>query len=491
MGVIVKNAAILMGSQAATWAVSLVTFFLVPRYLGSAQFGHLAFAGAFVSFFGLLAGLGGGQFMVKEVARDPSRLGSYVVNALMMNALLVEVLSLAAIVSASLLGYPTQTVLLVAIASMGLLLGTLNGILVSALQGQQRMGLATLWSTITIYASSLGTIWVVTSHKGLIAVALVGLPFSLIPLVANGLRLRRQLLQGGAYLDLRLWRVLARGGAPFLVWGAVLTIYGSIDTPLLSFLAGDVTVAWYAIAYKLISVPAFLAPLVMTALFPALSVHGTGTGDFPRFARLTNQALRMVAFLTVPMAGGLILVAPDVIRLLHYSNDFRHAIPLIQILAVHVPVVGIDTILGAALIACDRQRQWVIVGCIAAVLNPLVNLAAIPYTLHAFGNGAIGAAVVTVATEVLMMGGALYLRPRGIFDLSIVGFVLRCVLACGVMLAIIALGGVVWLPAKVALGIAIYAIASLALRTVSVRDIYQRTGQILASARLRSASSVS
>jgi len=121
----------------------------------------------------------------------------------------------------------------------------------------------------------------------------------------------------------------------------------------------------------------------------------------------------------------------------------------------------------------------------------LVNLAAIPYTLHAFGNGAIGAAVVTVATEVLMMGGALYLRPRGIFDLSIVGFVLRCVLACGVMLAIIALGGVVWLPAKVALGIAIYAIASLALRTVSVRDIYQRTGQILASARLRSASSVS
>jgi len=55
--------------------------------------------------------------------------------------------------------------------------------------------------------------------------------------------------------------------------------------------------------------------------------------------------------------------------------------------------------------ASDRQRQWIVVGIIAAVFNPLLNLIAIPLTAHAYGNGATGAAMITVATEFLMLSG--------------------------------------------------------------------------------------
>jgi Polysaccharide biosynthesis C-terminal domain len=102
-----------------------------------------------------------------------------------------------------------------------------------------------------------------------------------------------------------------------------------------------------------------------------------------------------------------------------------------------VPLVAIDMILGTALIAAARQRAWTVVGVIAGVFNPLVNLWAIPYTQARFGNAATGAAVVTVATELIMFGGALYLRPKGVFTRWDVWYVGRCLIAAGIMAPVV------------------------------------------------------
>jgi O-antigen/teichoic acid export membrane protein len=477
--------AVLLGSQIATWCATLAMLIIVPRYLGDAQFGRLSFATAFVAFFGLLAGLGCGTFIIKEVARDASRLGPYVFNALVMNALLVVLLSAAALASARVLGYPAQTTLIVGIACIGMALSTLNSLLVAGLQGEQRMGKAAALAVAQQYAANATVVAVVAARKGVVAVALASSWSALIALAGNGAQLFGR-LRAGARLDLHLWKVLALGGLPFLLWNGVLMIYGSIDTPMLSMMAGDATVGWYTLAYKLIGVPAFLAPTVVTAFFPSLSEHGAGAS--PLFAGLANRALRLIFFLTAPMAAGIALVAGDVISVLHYPAGFTHAVPLIRILALHIPVVGIDMVLGATLMATDRQKQWVVVGCLAAFLNPLLNLWAIPATLRAFGNGAVGAAIITVATELFMMGGAIYLRPSGILDRQTVGFLLRCALACLPVLAVVVVPGGAWLPVKVALGAALYGLASLLLRTVSVREVQRTRVEIVNLVRPRAAS---
>ena len=94
-------------------------------------------------------------------------------------------------------------------------------------------------------------------------------------------------------------------------------------------------------------------------------------------------------------------------------------------------------ILGTVLIAASRQRAWTIVGILAGVFNPLVNLWAIPFTQRVFGNAAIGAAVVTVATELVMFIGALYLRPKGVFTRWDIWYVGRCLIAAGVMAPVV------------------------------------------------------
>jgi len=477
MGLIAKNMLALLGSQVATWFVTMMLLVIIPQHLGDKQFGQLSFAGAFVGFFGLFAGLAGGAFIVKQTARDHTLVGSYVFNALLMGLPLAGLLSVSAIAAAYFLGYSAQTCDIVALSCVGMVLNTTNGTLIVGLQGQQRMRRTAMWAVVDRYAVAALLVAVLLAGKGLLAVALVSSLGGLVSILGNGAQLFRQ-LRAGAGLDFRLWKVLALGGTPFMLWSIVLMVYGSIDVIMLSKMTNDAEVGWYSLAYRLVGMPIFLASIVMTALFPQMSAYGASASA--AYSALVNRAVRLVFFATAPMAVGLALVAGDLLAFLHYSTQFAHSVPLIRILALHIPVVGITMVLGAALMAGNRQKQWVCVGVLAAVFNPLLNLFAIPMTVTAFGDGAVGASVITVATELVMLCGALYLMRRyDVPDRQSVGFVVRCAVACAAMVGVVIVGGGTWLPIRIVAGMVAYGLASLALGTLSASELRRRFSRVL------------
>jgi len=475
VGTLAKNMLALLGSQIASWAMALLMLIIVPKYLGDQQFGQFNFAVSFVAFFGLFAGLGGGQFIVKETARNNSLLGLYVFNALVMGLALAAVLSGAAIGLAHFLDYPSETCLVVALVCIGMTITTVNTTLYSGLQGLQRMTRPAIWVVLDRYIGGVAVFAALVARRGLIGVAVATSLYGWASLLGNGSRLFRP-VWNNARLDLRVWRLLAVGGMPFLFWNLVLAIYGSIDIVMLSKLAGDAVVGWYALAYRLVGMPIFLATIVTTALLPELSAQSRRMS--PDFAALVNRSVRLVFFASAPMTVGVALVAGDLIAFLHYPTRFAHSVPLIQILALHIPVVGITMVLGTALMACDRQKQWVAVGVIASVFNPVLNFIAIPATTRAFGNGAVGASVITVATELLMLGGALFLmHPHGVLDRRTQSFLGRCTLACAVMASLVFVTGGIWLPIRIIVGIVTYAIVSLLLGTLSANELRRRFHQ--------------
>jgi O-antigen/teichoic acid export membrane protein len=458
-----------------------VLLIVIPQHLGDEQFGQYSFAGTFVAFFGLFAGLSGGTFIVKQTARNQALVGPYVFNALLMTLPLTGLLSAAAIGAAYVLGYPSRICLIVAIACIGMVLASVNSTLVAGLQGQQRMRRTAMWAIVDRYVVGVALVAVLFAGKGLLGVALVASMTGLISIFGNGAQLFRQ-VRAGAHLDIRLWKVLAVGASPFMVWAIVLAVYGSIDIFMLSKMTDDAVVGWYALAYRLAGMPIFLASIVVTVIFPRLSSFGTGPSSAS--SELVNQAVRRIFFASAPMTAGLAMVAGDLISFLHYSGGFTHSVILIEILALHIPVVGITMILYAALMASDRQRQWIVVGIIAAVFNPLLNLIAIPLTAHAYGNGAIGAAMITVATEFLMLSGGFYLLRRdGVPDRGTIKFVLRCVVSCAVLVGVVEAGEGLWLPARIALGVVTYGLASLAVGTLSATEL--RSGFVRTRAFLR------
>ena len=151
-----------------------------------------------------------------------------------------------------------------------------------------------------------------------------------------------------------------------------------------------------------------------------------------------------------------------------------------QILALHIPIASMDTILATALITSNRLNRYLVVAGVAAVLNPLVTTFAIHATVDAYDNGAIGAALVTLATEVFVMGGALLLRGPGVMDRQTTLWCLRCAIAGLSIFAVVAISGTPLLV-QVLLGVAIYTVASLALRTISVGMIRQVGNQVFAA----------
>jgi O-antigen/teichoic acid export membrane protein len=269
-----------------------------------------------------------------------------------------------------------------------------------------------------------------------------------------------------------------------------LVVYGTIDIPLLRAMAGETAVGWYALAYAWISMPASFSSIVVTATMPSLSANAVREESAAEFSRLANRGLCLVGFVGLPCSIGIALVVSNVFAVLHYQAGFEHAIPLVQILALHIPIVGIDMVLGSVLIAADKQKAWTFIACGAAILNPLLNLIAIPLTIHWFGNGAIGAAVITVATEVFMMIGALLLRPAGVMDKGVVSFLFRCAIASLAMVPLVLAAGSTLLPIKIAIGVITYVIASLALRTISLDGLRRGMSGKFEPARLLNSISV-
>jgi O-antigen/teichoic acid export membrane protein len=477
-----RNLASLLLSQVATLVVSLVTLAVVPKDLGPETFGVLAFALAFVGFFTLVASLGSNPFLVKTIARDPALLGSYVFNALVMKVVLGGVLAGVAIAAAHLLGFPSQTVLIVDVGCIGLVLGALADVLAAGLQGTERFSRLALWLAVQQYVSGAIAIGLLLDHKGVVVYALVIASGAIIPILANGFQLWPE-IRGRMDIDLRVWKIIAVGGLPFCLWSAILLVYGSIDILMLQEMTGSKTVGWYTLAYSWVGIPVLFPTILVTVVFPALSHKALSTSS--DFSQTVNRALQLAVFVGTPMAVGVALTAGNIIELLHYNSGFQQAIPLIRILAFHIPIVGMDMVLAIALTAKDRQKAWLVVGCVAALFNPALNFIAIPWTNHRFGDGAIGASIVTVATEVVMMIGAIYLKPTGVLDRATRSFLVRSVAASVVMIPPVVLAGRTPLIVKVAIGVTAFSIASLSLRLVSIRGSRDAVVQVLRSIRTR------
>jgi O-antigen/teichoic acid export membrane protein len=476
-----KNIVSLLLSQLATWAVSLVLLVEAPDRLGEDGFGALSFAAAFVGFFTLVASLGTGTFMTKEVARDHSLLRPWVHNAFVMKTGILVLLSAVAVPLAVLLGKSGDTLLLIVLGLVGMAFTIFNEVYLGALAGMEIMAKPAFFQVVQVYVSSGLGLLVLIMDWGLIAYGAVFALASVIPLVGNWFLLRPYLHGPRQRLDAETWRILVRGGIPLMALTFFNTIYGTIDVPILDQVSGEDTVAWYAMAYRWAGIPIFMATAVVSAYFPRFSAHGEKS---PEFARLVNRAIRIVLLVSVPAAIGLAMVADDLVGTL-YTTAYQPSVVLIQILAIVIPFAAMDTILAVALIAADRQGKYIFVSALAAVINPVACIWLIHWAERNHNNGAIGAALVTLGTELVVMIGALLLRSRGVLDRAASLDVGRIVAAGLVLVPLLLVAGDTPLLIQIACGVVAYALAAVLFRAITVTEIHDIVSGVVGSVTAR------
>ena len=473
-----KNTAIQGVSQLITWTLSWFLLVILPRNLGDANFGKLFFALSYCLIFSQFINLGLNTFLVREVAvlhptpemspeenqRRRRSLRELLGNVFALKLVLALVVFAFQSALVFVLPYDSATREAVLIIGLGSCLGAITQTLGGVFQGLETM----VGSNVALIVEKTivtGGCWALLAHGyGLRAVCWVHTVASAFAfLIALGWLQRLERFVPA--WDPVLIRRVFLGGLPFLVWVVFGEIYIRIDVMMLSLMTSDTVVGWYGAATRLYGSLLFIPNILMASVFPAMMRLGSSAGAEADFSRASERLMNLLLFVAVPVAAGTVAVARPFVLLLYGPGPFMQAGPNLEILGASILLVCIDVLLGTALIACGKEKAWAIMAVTAAVFNPLVNLWAIPYAQQVWGNGGLGASAATLLTEVLMMFGALWLMPTGVFSrrnligglkalaVGVVMVVLLRAWGTSNLVLLIVAGGAFYLPLALLLGV--------------------------------------
>lgn len=407
-----RNVTVLASAQLITWTMTLLWTLVVPRALGPSGLGTIMAAWSITGILGVVLGLGTRNYLVRETVVRPDSAPGLIGTALVLRVVLSPLLIVGAIVYGELVGWDHD-------AQVVLYLATAATIFVQIAEPMQAGFQATERMEYLAYSDIISK-----SGQGLVGIVIVLLGFGTIGVTAcwavmTGVVVVLDLywLRGLVRIDLRtnLQRMvsLARASLPYWAFGVFFMLYLWIDFVMLSLLTSDEVVGWYAVPTRLFQTLMFLPVAVATAWLPHF-VRGFEEGD-GKLKEAARQPIELVLLLSLPIAALTAVMADPVINLL-YGEAYAHSVPVMAILGLCIPAMYMNIMLSQVLIAMNRQASWTWVMAVTTVINPLFNLALIPLTQHAYDNGAIGAAISLLLTEIVVVAAGIWLIGRRVFD---------------------------------------------------------------------------
>ena len=169
-------------------------------------------------------------------------------------------------------------------------------------------------------------------------------------------------------------------------------IYGKVDTTMLGIIVGDESVGYYSYAHKILQIGVSFCASITSAFLPRLSY--CYEHDKEQFYALIAKGLHIIAFLSIPAATGLFILAPEAIVLL-FGAAFMPAAQTLRIFSGLIIVYAFGNLMCYQMMICSgSEKKHVVVLACAAVMNVILNLVLIPRFKH---NGAAIASVVTEA----------------------------------------------------------------------------------------------
>ena len=231
------------------------------------------------------------------------------------------------------------------------------------------------------------------------------------------------------------------------------------DLIILRITHGAETAGWYAAAYMPLSLAINLGLAYRMSLLPALA-RLAPTPE--RQHGLYHTALAQVFAIVSPAALAGMLLAPAAVAFL-FGAEYRPAAPVLQILIWAIPLAQLREPAIAALVASRREDRLLQQNAVGTVVNLALNLTLIPRF------GMMGAAVATVATEVVRLALALWFSRVAGFAFARADRFWRVLVATMVMAAVVLLlGGAHFVLAALA-AVASYGIALLLLGGITFR----------------------
>ena len=374
----------------------LITFPYISRILLPDNVGKVNFAVSFVSYFALIASLGIQTYAIRECAavnNDKSKLDNISSQIFSINLCMTIVAYLALLITILFARKLDSYRTLIIIQSTTILFTTLGADwLNSAMEDFKYITFRTM---IFQLVSLIAMFTFVHQPDDYIKYAIINVMSSSGANIANMWYRKR-------YCDVRFtlkidWKRHMIPISLLFVMTLSQTIFHNADITMLGLMWNDYQVGLYSTAHKITNLVSTVVQSVILVVMPRLSYY-FANNDWDSANKLLRKLLLLNIGLGLPCVTGVIMLAKDIVWIVG-GDEFAQAAPVMQILilAFMFSLVGGSFLGNAILIPTKNEKYYMIVCCITAVLNVIINALLIPHL------AAKGAAIATAFNGLIIL----------------------------------------------------------------------------------------
>lgn len=471
---VARNTATLLIASIAQKAIAFVYFALIARFSGVEDTGKYFFALSWTLLFSTVTDLGLTPVLIRESAKDQTAAERYLSQVITLKLPLMALAALLAVGGVFVFGYSPNTRLMVALASVVIMLDAVSLTFYGVLRGHHLLkyeGLGLVVGQTLTLVIGVAVLLLRQPLYLLIVALIVGSLYNATAswwIVWRRLRIRPRLTWDAAFI-----KTLFRTALPFALAGAFVKIYTSADVVLLTRLKGEAAAGLYSVPYKLTFAFQFIPMAFTAALYPAMS--RLYAAERERLGELFEKGLRYLALIAAPIIAGIIALSGELIRFVYGPAYASSALPL-QVLILTLVFIFLDFPVGSLLNATDRQTTQTKLMGLATLTSVVLNVLLIPPL------GVLGVAIASLVSHaVLFFGGLAAVNrflswPRASFTAA---FLRIAAAAAGMGLLVWLVKGAAPLVASIAAGAAAYPALALAFRASTVGEARRMIDAVL------------
>lgn len=250
------------------------------------------------------------------------------------------------------------------------------------------------------------------------------------------------------------------------------SIYNKIDVTMLSILADDKSVGFYSYAQKTINMVLTIACAVTAALLPRLSYYYDNNKK--DFYRLLDKGFQILCVMTLPLAVGMALVAPQAVGFL-YGEAFESAGLTIRLMCPLILIKGFGDLFCYQLVYSTKSEKIILpASASASMINIIANAALIPVLRQ---NGAVIASVFSeLVTNAIQF---IYIKKKVGFSINKKALIMSLFSTATMSVSVfcikrLALSNTISLFVEVVCGATVYIAVNLAIKNALMLELIEK-----------------
>ena len=209
-----------------------------------------------------------------------------------------------------------------------------------------------------------------------------------------------------------------------------ISLYITLDSTMLGVLASKRDVGIYDQSLKLVKILLTLVTSLGSVMLPRVS-NLLSSGDHKAVNKMHEMSFLIYNLVIFPIMAGMLIVNDDFVTFF-LGQDFQEARYAIAIMIFRMFFIGWTNIMGIQiLIPHNKNKEFMLSTTIPAIVSVGLNLLLLPKL------GYIGAAIVSVLTEVLVWLIQLFYTRSYLREVPILDSLIKIIISSGVMYGIL------------------------------------------------------